>query len=489
MFNFKRVLLFAMAFVLLPLGPAQAVAEDEILWRGTVITKLENSSDIYYPSNGTRTSASEVFRSKLTFLGNGSVTEEIWYTYQGQFPAACSSTWIDTGWETREGYLESPTKTFGMVKTDSWVYLTLTKSILTATTRKYEGCGAEEVVGTYVVNHPGYLTLQSTSGEFSADSTEVFGLQKGFNFYYPLDSPAVGFNSGHLETFYYLTGTVVDNPWLDPYDKQALEDSAEILDNYGFLLGLGEAAAEKKLTGKAVLGRALMVFGLAMDAASLMDNRLAKEPIDPNYTEIAIPVTPTSSLQPIHGSGDLTQEQADAFNALIINIQQGIGLGQAMITCFDRASGAKAANESYWVDQQLQAARLYSGQYADVLEARPQLMEDLKQALQTNPSLQFDITRDDIAQFHYELAANGLSAQHEQIMAEMGMDERSRTEILYRLIQAELPQQATLQDPVAQFPDLLTDPDLIASTQALAAALREFAQGQGWRVNLPFIIR
>jgi hypothetical protein len=40
--------------------------------------------------------------------------------------------------------------------------------------------------------------------------------------------------------------------------------------------------------------------------------------------------------------------QADAFNAHLTNLQQGIGQGRAMLTCFGLASGAQAANDRYW---------------------------------------------------------------------------------------------------------------------------------------------
>jgi hypothetical protein len=42
--------------------------------------------------------------------------------------------------------------------------------------------------------------------------------------------------------------------------------------------------------------------------------------------------------------------QADAFNAHLTNLQQGIGHGRAMLTCFGLVSGAQAANDRYWAN-------------------------------------------------------------------------------------------------------------------------------------------
>jgi hypothetical protein len=160
-----------------------------------------------------------------------------------------------------------------------------------------------------------------------------------------------------------------------------------------------------------------------------------------------------------------------------------------MLTCFYRASGAQLDNDSYWVEQQLQAARNYSGQYADLLDARPQLMEALKVALQTDPDLPLDITAQEQAQYQNNLIANGLSAEDEQSLNEMGVDARGKARILHAMIQADFPVVAAFDEPVTRFPDFLTDQEIIASTQALATLLEEFADGEGWKIYTPMVIR
>src|SRR5437588_4754923 len=63
----------------------------------------------------------------------------------------------------------------------------------------------------------------------------------------------------------------------------------------------------------------------AADAAlSVYYNGLARDPSDPNFTVIAQPDPP--SLPPITAQADLTAPEADAFNALITNMEQQIGL-------------------------------------------------------------------------------------------------------------------------------------------------------------------
>jgi hypothetical protein len=134
------------------------------------------------------------------------------------------------------------------------------------------------------------------------------------------------------------------------------------------------------------------------------------------------------------------------------------------------------------------SARSYAGQLADLLEARPLFMENLRQALQTFPGLTLNITGEDIAKYQYVLATQGLSADQQQTFIELGLDARGKEEVLNMMLLAEFPQTVLGSDIVAQFPDLITDPNLIASIQNLAKVTRDYSSGTEWKVFLPLIV-
>ena len=218
--------------------------------------------------------------------------------------------------------------------------------------------------------------------------------------------------------------------------------------------------------------------------------KLVEDPPDPNYTEVALPIIPTTSIQPIVPRGDLTSVQADAFNALFVNLEQDIGLSRAMLTAFDRASGALAANDSYWVNRQLQGARLYSSQLADVLDVRPQLLADLQEALSTIDGLPFAIIARNLSNIKANLVINGLSAEQSQLLAELGMDARGQEEILNALLETEFAPGALPEDTVATFPDFLTDRSYRQHSGFGGCAPRVLAdQRVGQLVYLPLVVR
>lgn len=493
----KRVCLVLFAFVLLPIGPARAEPKEETYWSGTVINKISSQSNVVNPPDPSHNYGGYTFAKyeryvrKITALGNGYAQEEVWYTFRTEYTRACNyiqdPTWYGTQTVTRDGYSISVPKPFSVIRTDSWVVVGFVLTPVDAVTKEVDSCTGVETNGTMPIQTQALLTLTSENGEFSADSTEVWGYAPGYNDYLPAGplTATTGWQFNSSNTFYNLSAIEVDTPYLSQEDKAIYWKASDILGRTAKTQIL--SAIYHGLRGRLHRAGGHAIVSISASTAQLIDGLLALDPPDPNFTEIAAPVTPATSQQPILPGDDFTQAQADAFNALLNNLQQGIGLGRAILTSFNRASGAQLANDSYWMAQQLQAARTYAGQYADVLDARPQAFEDMKQSFGTDPDEQFEITSEDLAQYEYDLVTNGFSTEQEQLLIELGVDERGRAEILHDLILAELPQEATLQDPVARFPDLLTDPDLIQATQDLANSLREFAEGAGSRIYLPLV--
>lgn len=347
-------------------------------------------------------------------------------------------------------------------------------------------CGVEqqsEDTGNMVA--PWYLSKDEA--DFSADSLIVFGSSEN-GWYWP-DNTRGGYTRETSVVIYDLKKYDTQHNWFEPEYKQAFAESADLLDDFGLVHGLASAGVEKKLAGRVALGQALTVVGGAMDLASFMDSKLAEDPPDPNFTEIAVPITPTTHLQPFTTAEDLTQAEADAFNALLGNLQKGIGLARAILTCFDRAVGATNASEPYWVQQQLQAARLYAGQYADLLDVRPQLMEKLKLAMEDDPDLPLDISYDDLSEYYYNLVTNGFSADQDQLLTEMGVSDYDNLEIYHAAMLANYKGENFGQDPAVQYPAVLSDPGLAQATETMADSLREFAEGGEWKVFLPLLVR
>lgn len=347
-------------------------------------------------------------------------------------------------------------------------------------------CGVEyQWEGSSSVVAPWYLSKDEA--DFSADSLIVFGSSED-GWYWP-DNTRGGYTRETSVVIYDLKKYDTQHNWFEPEYKQAFAESADLLDDFGLVHGLASAGVEKKLAGRVALGQALTVVGGAMDLASFMDSKLAEDPPDPNFTEIAVPITPTTHLQPFTTAEDLTQAEGDAFNALLDNLQQGIGLARVMLTCFDRAVGATDANEPYWVQQQLQAARQYAGQYADLLDVRPQLMENLKLALEADPDLPLEISYDDLSEYYSNLVMNGFSADQDQLLTEMGVNDHDKLGIYHAAMLADYEGENLGQDPAVQYPAVLSDPGLVQATEAMANGLRDFAEGREWKVFLPLLVR
>lgn len=333
-----------------------------------------------------------------------------------------------------------------------------------------------------------YLRPWVHGGAFSQYDLDVIGRDTWphRNWDYPPGGPR---SRQTVFTSYNLHHEGSDTPWLSTGTKDFLDTVARRNANTSAVRII--AGGAMCLTGVACpLGAVMILTGVVGGGISAYLGYLAKDPPDPNYTEIALPVTPATSRQPILPGDGVTEAQADAFNALIENDQQGIGLARAMLTSFDRASGARAAGNSYWVNRQLQAARLYSGQLADILDAQPQLLANLQQALLTAPGVPFAITAGDLSKYKYNLNTQGFSTEQKQLLTELGMDTLGQEEILNALLETEFAPGALPEDTVAIFPDFLTDPELLEATQNLAAALREFSQtSSGHAVYLPLVVR
>ena len=210
--------------------------------------------------------------------------------------------------------------------------------------------------------------------------------------------------------------------------------------------------------------------------AILFDELSESDPHDLNFMEIAQPVAPSLSQQPYTTADGLTQDEADALNALLTNIEEQIGLARAILTAIDRAQGAFLAGDSFWEIQQVLAARQFASQLVPLLEAEPTLLADLQSAIEAT-GLQVTFTLSDVVNFQATASADGLSPEAVQGLTELGFDS-SEQEKVQQLILTEDPNKLAALGG-GGFPEMLTDPSVITALQEAAAALTPDVFGIG----------
>ena len=210
------------------------------------------------------------------------------------------------------------------------------------------------------------------------------------------------------------------------------------------------------------------ISGATVKLLSALLARLALDPHDPNFMEVAQPVTPTLSGQPFTTADELTQEEADALNALIENLEEAIGLTRAILTAVDRAGGAFEAGDTFSETQQVLAARQFASQLAELLDAQPGLFVDLQSAIEAT-GLQLSFSLSDVQDFQAVLSLDGLPPDVVQILTELDADSTTQEEILQSLIADDPSLIAALGG--GSFPEMLTDPTVITALQEAALAL------------------
>lgn len=189
----------------------------------------------------------------------------------------------------------------------------------------------------------------------------------------------------------------------------------------------------------------------------------AADPPDPNFMVIAQPIIP--SFPPVLVEPGITQAEADAWNALLDNLTQAIGVGDALLKSVERAQGAAQAGNVFWETQQTQLAAGFALQYATLLNAQPTLRINLQDALQAAGFSSIPITETDVSNFQNDVFANSLPPSLTNALTQLGANSVTIEEI-EDLILAQDPQNVT-----GSFPEILTDQPLISALQDAAQAL------------------
>jgi hypothetical protein len=239
------------------------------------------------------------------------------------------------------------------------------------------------------------------------------------------------------------------------------------------LLGSGGAAVVPLIplgaTGAAALVQGLTgVFGSMIFLGTAID-KLARDPIDLNYTQIAVPVV--LSLPPLTGTG-LSQNSIAAFNALEANQEQMVAVALALYTTVNREAGARQANNSYWINQQAVAGKNFEGQLAALCATEIKDLTNLQNALMAD-GISINFTKYDV--FNFEVQVGGpsvpphppaLPAQMVTDLQTLGADTQTIADITNKVVVQDINAAA------GNFPAILSSTDLIG-------ALKDFSTGFG----------
>ena len=253
--------------------------------------------------------------------------------------------------------------------------------------------------------------------------------------------------------------------------------------NIGAAAGATVAAACLLAPDPSVSKACAIAAGLTSGIAWLLSaiyGRLALDPSDPNFTEIAVPVTPTLSQQPITAGDGVTQQEADALNALFANLEQTIGLGRALQTSIDRAQGARDAGDAFWEGQQLAAAKNFAGQIANLSDQQAGLLANVESALGA-AGFQQSFTAGSIAQFQSSVDQQGFPSFLTQEFAELGADSGVQEEIRQAFLNRSSADLSSVGG--GKFPASLTDPTLTDALHQLATSLTLFSQPPASSLN------
>src|SRR5262249_43531768 len=199
--------------------------------------------------------------------------------------------------------------------------------------------------------------------------------------------------------------------------------------------------------------------------------RLAQDPSDPNFTVIALPITPP--FEHVVAGGSITQGEAGSINALLTNLTGAIGLAQAKITSLNPANGAADAGNSFWETQQLQAAAQYAQQLSGLLGAEPVLRANMVAALQAANFNNLQVSIFDAFNFEINVSFSGLPAFMVNDLTSLGADADTINQIT---------QLAIVQDVNAMagtYASILSNTNVDTSTLAASKALFDFAVANG----------
>lgn len=203
--------------------------------------------------------------------------------------------------------------------------------------------------------------------------------------------------------------------------------------------------------------------------------KIAEDPPDTNYTEIAYPIIPTPA--PVSAQAGVSQKLADAFNILAANLGRTVALERAIYTTINRATGAFQASDVNWQRQQLLALSAYEAELADRIRQQIVLREDFRTSLLGSGYSEFPVPPSDLRQFQQVVAASGLPADLRSALLQAGSDDVEIAAITSSLASQDVSSLS------GTFPASLAYPARNSASLAAAQALQDASLNNG--VALP----
>jgi hypothetical protein len=196
---------------------------------------------------------------------------------------------------------------------------------------------------------------------------------------------------------------------------------------------------------------------------------IANDPPDSDFTTVAPPENPT--VAPLTAGGGITQAVADAFNALLAEQAQALGLAGALGTALDRAQAAASDPANADSEQkQLAALTQFSRQLGAVVATEPGLLANVQAALQASGVVDVSVSPADIANLQRMVASAGLPVGLVQALQQLTASSNRLKQIQLQNIQnAFIAQKANAT--AGSLSATLTDPAFNALIQASAEAL------------------
>lgn len=194
-----------------------------------------------------------------------------------------------------------------------------------------------------------------------------------------------------------------------PSEKDDFNDASDIHGVYGAVLIVMTALAPELVIPLACLAGTEAL-------AVVVDARYGRDPVGMHYQSVALPRLAALPALP-RSLGTLSPPVA----ALLANLEKMKATSSALMTSIDRAQGAAVAHDTSAERAQLQAAKSYAEEAADLQAAQPALEADVLAAIKrTGAPLSFSAA--DVKSAVEQVAQKGLPTAVRAILTEAGLD-------------------------------------------------------------------
>jgi len=304
------------------------------------------------------------------------------------------------------------------------------------------------------------------AGYFSPQTTTFLALQD--------NQPVSAFIQGaDGDEFAQVTFTVNAKKRYTQEEKDKFAKYAAILGGVGG--GLGTIAAICGLTPEPLATKICAVVGaLGAGASAILAARyglMALDPCDPNFGTIFQPVLMTIPL--IQAQPGITQAEADAANAWLLNQAEQVTLTQAILISINRANCAAANGDSVDETKQMQAAGTYAIQLAGFVNAAAGTRANLVSAIQAAGFVPVTSTPGNVFNYELNLLFFGLPSDTFGAMVALGADSNEINFATGELIVQNIFTTA------GTFPDFLNNAATTSLEQSIAIDLVNFGIANG----------